>query len=129
MPRRYLLTDEVAAALRRGKAVECFVGPCDNSSGLGIRWISLRVKHGEVCASVFESRDEGSSNFVDIYEFGPLNAEREHGEPEERIMFSDLSECLAAIAKKWPEVSSRLVNEGVVQDEYKDFIAHGRRHA
>jgi hypothetical protein len=52
-----------------------------------------------------------------VYEFGSLNPELEQGEPDERMIFSDLSECLAAISKRWPEAPRKLVNEAVVQDE------------
>ena len=128
MARRYLLVDEIASALRRGKAVECFLGPCRAGDDLGIRWLSLReAPGGEVCACVFESRDEGSPDFLDVYEFSPLRVELELGEPEERMMFPNLSECLASISERWPEAPARMVNQDVVQDEYADFIARGRQ--
>jgi hypothetical protein len=117
MSRRYLLVDEIASALGRGKAVEFFIGPCGTRDEPGICWLSLRAADDGICASVFESRDEGSHDFLDVYEFGSLNPELEQGEPDERMIFSDLSECLAAISKRWPEAPRKLVNEAVVQDE------------
>ena len=130
MARRYLQVDEVSSALRRGRAVECFLGPCGTGDDRGIRWLSLReTPGGEICACVFESRDEGSPEFLDLYEFSPLRGELELGEPQERMMFPDLSKCLAAISERWPEATDRMVNQDVVQDEYADFIARGRQHA
>ncbi|MDX2274365.1 MAG: hypothetical protein NW206_02855 [Hyphomonadaceae bacterium] len=41
--------------------------------------------------------------------------------------YPTLEACVAAIQARWPERGQHLVNEGVLQDEYRDYIAGGRR--
>jgi hypothetical protein len=121
--RRYLESNEIDLALRRGRSVECFLGPCIRDGRNGIRWLTIR-KHGDLTkVSLYESEDAGSSDFIDLYEFGSLDPARESDEPAEQLVFSDLSACIAALSARFPDGALRFVNEGVIQDEYADFIA------
>jgi hypothetical protein len=124
MTRRYLLRSEVAAALRRGKVVECFLGRCERDGRIGVRHLALSSTDDVIVAQLFETADLGGPTFLDLYEFGPLNRALEHGEPDQSVSFSSLDECLAFIDKRWPASSDRLVNERVLQDEYADFVAN-----
>ena len=123
MTRRYLLKDEVAAAFRRGKAVECFLGPCGRAGKPGVRYIAISGNGATVVARLFESQDLGGPEFLDLYEFGPIDPALEHGEPDESVSFPSLDECLTFMDERWAGSSERLVNEGVLQDEYADFVA------
>jgi len=124
MTRRYLLRDEVAAALRRGKVVECFLGRCEREGKIGVRHLAISSTDEVVVARLFETEDLGGPAFLDLYEFGPINRALEHGEPDQSVSFSSLDECLAFIDERWPASGDRLVNEGVLQDEYADFVAN-----
>ncbi len=127
MTRRYLDVSEVTSALQRGKSVECFLGACNRSGAGGFRWLSVRSQSNAVQVSLFEAADKGSEELRDIYEFGPLDPSLELGEAAESMEFSELATCLRALSERFPGSTSRLVNEGVVQDEYADFIArHGK---
>lgn len=123
MNRRYLYKDEVAAALRRGKTVECFLGRCERAGTLGVGHISIDITDDMIVARLFETEDMGSPAFLDIYEFGALNRALQQGEPDLIVSFTSLDECLTFMEARWPGSSERLVNEGVLQDEYADFLA------
>lgn len=123
MTRRYLLKDEVGAALRRGRSVECFLGACGSAGKPGVRLLSMDLADGVFVARLFEMQDLGGPAFLDLYEFAPLDCAVEHGDADQIFSFGSLEECLAFIHQRWPGSSERLVNEGVIQDEYADFVA------
>ena len=127
MARRYLDASEVQSALQRGKSVECFLGACSHNGVAGIRWFSICAQSSGVAVSVFESADAGSEEFIDVYEFGPVDPTLELDEATEQMQFPDLAACLNVLAKRFPESTSRLVNQGLIQDEYADYVARGRK--
>lgn len=123
MARRYLLRNEVEGALRRGKTVECFLGGFEDAGRPGMRHISLDMDGAAVIARLYESADLGDPALLDIYEFGPLSPSLDLGEADQKLVFLSLDSCLDYMEQSWPGSSSRLVNEGVLQDEYADFVA------
>lgn len=127
MARRYLSLWEAAGALRRGKAVECFVGKCERNSEPGVRWLSVHQERAGAVIRIYETAVAEDSGSVDLYSFESLNSELDPGEPDEQISVPDLDACWALLEKQFPGSTARLVNEGVIQDEYADFLASGRR--
>jgi hypothetical protein len=123
MGRRYLSRLQVESALRRGKTVECFLGPCTRGGVAGIRHASVASIDGKVELHLFESADRGSVTHLDLYEFGPLDASLALGEADQVDAFESLDECLHAMEARWPGSAGRLLNEGMLQDEYRDYIA------
>lgn len=129
MPRRYLSVAEAQSALARGRAVECFLGRCERGGEPGIKWLSLSRSADAIRLALYESADYGDKDHLDLYEFGPLDPELELDEPTVEEFFAEFADAVAAIDAKFPGATSRLVNEGLVQDEYGDYIARGRRDA
>ena len=127
MSRRYLTSSEAEAAMNRGKSVECFLGFCQRDSKPGIKWFSARAGGNGIRVSVYETADLGNEDFIDIYEFGPLNPDLELEDPDEIIDFFSFAEFSSEIEKKFSGSTSRLVNEFIIQDEYADYIARGRK--
>ena len=107
--------------------MECFLGPCQRDSKPGIKWFSARSIDNGVNVSIYETADLGSEDFVDIYEFGPLNPDLEIDDPDDIIRYSTFEEFLSEIEKKFSGSTSRLVNEFVIQEEYVDYISRGRK--
>jgi hypothetical protein len=126
MSRRYLTSSEAEAAMNRGKSVECFLGTCQRNSNPGIKWFCAREVGNGIKVSVYETADLGSAEFIDVYEFGPLNPDLEFEDPDETIEFSSFAEFYSGIENKFSGSTSRLVNEFLIQDEYADYIARGR---
>ena len=127
MNRRYLNLQEAESALKRGKAVECFVGGCEHNGRAGINWLSIRSSGSGVDVSVYETADLGDESFLDIYEFGPLDPDLELEDANEVISFTSFSEVIKFIEQRFAGSSERLVNELMIQDEYTEYISRGRR--
>ena len=117
MSRRYLTTDEAEAAVRRGKDVEVFLGGFESMGQRCIRWASINSSKEGFVGRVWESIDEGSPNYLDVYSFSPVS-----GEWDVPVR-SEASSSLDALLELLGCPSNKLVNAGVVQDEYASYIS------
>lgn len=127
MSRRYLNLQEAESALKRGKAVECFLGGCERGGRAGIKWLSVRGSGTEIDVSVYETADLGDESFLDVYEFGPLDPNQELEDANEVISFASFGQAIEFIEQRLAGSSERLMNELMIQDEYADFISRGRK--
>jgi len=127
MSRRYLTISEAESALNRGKSIECFLGSCERDGQCGIKWLSASRCGESVRLAIFETADFGSEDHLDLYEFGPLNPTLELDEPDEEKMFDNFRLLVDEVEAMFPSSTARFVNEGIIQDEYSDFIARGRK--
>ncbi|WP_395005389.1 hypothetical protein [Undibacterium sp.] len=127
MPRRYLTLSEANATLNRGKSIECFIGACEKDGTPGVRWISISDRNKGICVAVFESADIGNESFLDVYAFGPLDSELEFGDPAKEVCFDEFTEAMSEIEAMFPSSSLKLVNEGMIQDEYLEFLKVDRK--
>ena len=127
MPRRHLTISEANSSLKNGKTIECFLGSCRRGDQPGIKWFSASRRRGNVCLKIYETADLGDEDIIDLYEIGPLNPELELEDPDEEIEFKNFDALVSHIESKFPKSSSRFVNEGVIQDEYLEFIKRGRK--
>ncbi len=126
MSRRYLKLQEAELALKRGKAVECFLGGCERDGRAGIKWLSIRGAGPKIDVSVYETADLGDESFLDIYEFGPLDPDMELEEANEVISFASFRRAIEFIEQRFTGSSEKLLNELMIQDEYSDYISRGR---
>lgn len=117
MSRRYLTIDEAKSALKRGKEVEVFLGGFDKAGQKSIRWASFSLNGNCFIGKIWESLDEGSEDFLDVYSFSPASGEWD--EPVEEVQASELEEVLKLL--NCP--SNKIVNFGVVQDEYASYLS------
>ena len=120
MGRRYLTLDEAEGVLRRGRSVEFFAGSCDREGKRGFRHGSISLDGSAVRLCVFETTDLDLVD-QDITEWGPLNPAIAHGEADHCQTFSSLQGCFASLNENWPGSATKLVNEGMLQDEYRDY--------
>ncbi len=117
---RYLTEQIALGALRRGATIEQFLGPVKPA---GIRYVEIRAGF-EVYLYLVE--DNGNEHFWDVGEFGSLE-EREEDEFGRLIARAeDADRALAAAEELLGASPTRWVNEGVVQDEYADYVRAGR---
>jgi len=122
MARRYLTTEEAESAIKRGGRIECFMGSFGGDLA-GLLWLSINAGDGDgqLTVECYVSADRGGEDFVDVYEFGPLDETLEMDEPDQILKFCDFDSLLVALAQQFPGSVAHLVNEGVIQDEYLDF--------
>lgn len=123
--RRHLTLSEATSALRRGRQVEQYLGVDNGPDGRPVvRWVAVGEAHRVFRLTLHEVEDVGSDDFLDVSEFPPIAEDEEVGEgqvigtSEEADAALHLAESLGAAPDRW-------VNQGVVQDEYRD----GRRQS
>ncbi|MES9903814.1 MAG: hypothetical protein ABW168_14205 [Sedimenticola sp.] len=116
MSRRYLTLQEAQETLRRGKSVEIFLGGFEFNSEKCIRWASFNGSESEVIGSLWESYDQGSVNYIDVYTFDSPSGE--YDEPVKVVHSSGLESA----AKELGVCELNFVNQGVIQDEYLSYI-------
>ena len=127
---RYLVESFVFGALGRGRSVEQFLGPAGDADTLGISWVEVVPTHSGFKVVLHTAADVGSEGFCDLGEFPPLDADDEDEEFGREIAKVMAAPDAVALAEAWTgAVRGRWVNEGVTQDEYRDFLRAGRpRH-
>ncbi len=114
MSRRYLTEKEVESALKRGKQVEAFLGAFHKDEDC-IRWISLLSINEKIAVSVWEAKDKGSEDYLDVYSFPPVNGE--WNTPVQVFEATSINDIKSALGLD----VLNFVNSGVVQDEYGDY--------
>ncbi|MFG3290261.1 hypothetical protein ACGF3G_15840 [Streptomyces sp. NPDC048179] len=124
---RYLVEAFVVGALKRGRPVEQFLGPVGARGQLGVVYVEVRSVKASYEVYVHAVADVGYEGFLDLVEFPPLDADTD-GEEFGRLVAvaEEPSTALAAAEEATGAVRGRWVNEGVVQDEYRDFVRAGR---
>lgn len=114
---RYLTEDNIRAALHRGKSVEQFLGGSSVEGAPTIRRLVLAPTQDLFRLTLYESFDDGSDTFIDVYEFSSIDPD-EDPKPE---IFESFEEALARATSTYGALSERWVNQFVVQDEYADY--------
>jgi hypothetical protein len=121
---RHLSKQQALSALGRGASVEQML--TETLGGQNIRWLSVHAVGGGLALSLHQVQDEGTTDFIDVTVFSPVDEDEEFGEGRLLASYPDAATVLAA-AEAYGARSDRWVNEGVVQDEYADLLrAHGR---
>lgn len=117
MSRRYLTLQEAELTLNRGKGVEIFLGSFIHDSEKCIRWASFSKGASGVTGCLWEAFDQGSPDYLDIYTFdSPFG---EYDEPTKLVAAENLEK--AASELKIDDFN--FVNQGIVQDEYADYLS------
>ncbi|MFO6421800.1 hypothetical protein [Motilimonas sp. KMU-193] len=117
MSRRYLTLQEAESSLNRGKTVEVFLGSFAHDSAKCIRWVSFSKSASGITGSLWEAFDQGTIDYLDVYTFDPLSGE--YDEPTKLVTAENLKS--AALALKVDNFN--FVNQGMVQDEYADYLS------
>lgn len=117
MSRRYLTLQEAESSLNRGKDVEIFFGSFTHNSEQCIRWASFSKGASGVNGCLWEAFDQGSPDYLDIYTFDTPSGE--YVEPTKSVTAENLK--AAASALKIDDL--KFVNQGMVQDEYADYLS------
>lgn len=123
MTHRYLSLSEAESKVVSGRSVECFLGACKRGEASGVRWLSVRLSPDKNFVQLrrYDTADLGTNEYVDVYEFGPLDRTLEADEADEMLQFDEFSDLWAAMERLYPSSTARLVNQGVIQDEYRHF--------
>ncbi|MEV5319586.1 hypothetical protein AB0K92_18350 [Streptomyces sp. NPDC052687] len=124
---RYLTEPFLIGALRRGRSVEQFLGPVGSPERPGVRYVEIRAARTAYEVYVHAVEDVGDESFLDLDVFPPFDQDAEEEDfglllgaaeaPEDALILAEAG--TGAVRGRW-------VNQGVVQDEYGDFVRAGR---
>lgn len=117
-PVRHLTEQEAATALRPGASIEQLL-----TATLGertVRWLSIAATGDGFALRLHDVLDDGSDDFLDVYEFRPANEDEHVGEGVLLGTFPDVRAAIDAATRAGAR-GTRWVNGGVVQDEYADL--------
>lgn len=114
-------------ALRRGRSVEQFLGPCGSAERPGVRNAEVRATRRPFEVYLHAVEDVSSKSFLDLGEFLPFDPDDEASESGRLLgMAGDPLAVLDVAEQHAGTERGRWVNEGFVQDEYGDFVRAGR---
>ena len=116
--RRYLTQAEIHAALNLGKDVEQFLGSVDVEGGPAIRYLVLCRQKERVTVNVYERFLPADSKFLDVVEFEPVDPEEDSSDHE----FEKFDDAIAFAVNECGAQTDRFVNQGMVQEELKDYL-------
>jgi len=85
-----------------------------------VRWIELRSGRSGVEVRLFEAGEPPNFETMDIYEWIGTDIDQPSG------IFSTVVEALDFAFSTFKASADRWVNEGVVQDEYRDCVVADR---
>lgn len=124
---RYLAESFLLGALRRGRSVEQFLGPCGSAGRPGVRYVEVRAAKTSFEVYLHTVEDAGSEGFFDLGEFPPFDPDDEAGEFGRLLGMAEDPLAALIVAEQCAGAGrGRWVNEGIVQDEYGDFVRAGR---
>ncbi|MGW4303248.1 hypothetical protein ACWEHT_26255 [Streptomyces sp. NPDC004646] len=124
---RYLVESFILGALRRGRSVEQFLGACGSAERPGVCHVEVCPTKGRFEVRLHTVEDIGSERFRDLGEFPPFAPDDEAS--EFGLLLGTAEDPLSALEiaeRQTGAERARWVNEGVVQDEYGDFVRAGR---
>lgn len=117
---RHLTEPQATGVLERGAGLEQMLSR-DLRAG-SFRWLSAAHEGGTYVLRLHETRDDGSPDFLDVYEFRSVDADDELGEGVIAGSTAEATELLAAAGRSGARLD-RWVNAGVIQDEYAELIS------
>ncbi len=116
MSRRYLTLSEAERALGAGRAVEQWLGFRDSQPVRVVSWVACRkARDGAFHVTLFRSFDAGTDDFFDVYSF-----ESADGDEAPTAVYANPKDALEHAIRDFGAHAERFVNQGLVQDEYRD---------
>ncbi|MEU1617549.1 hypothetical protein ABZ479_09630 [Streptomyces sp. NPDC005722] len=113
--------------MRRGRSVEQFLGPIGSPERLGVTYVEVRPTKVAHEVYVHAVEDVGHENFCDVDEFPPFDLEAEEESFGYLLVIAEDPEAALVMAEQGTgALRTRWVNQGLVQDEYRDFVRAGR---
>lgn len=117
---RHLSASEAERVLNAGRSIEQWLGARVEGADRVLKWLLLAVENdGGYSVTVFEVLDNGGPEFLDVYEFSPLDVDQPYGVT---TTFKDARGALAFAIGAGAD-PGRFVNAGIVQDEYADYLS------
>jgi hypothetical protein len=125
---RYLTPSFARAALRRGSAIEQFLGVADFHGVAAVRWVEVTPEPQGYRISLHTVRDLDDEHFADLSNFPPLDPEQEEfvGQGREVGRGVDEVEAIALAERLTGAAPERWVNFSMAGEEYLDVVRSRR---
>lgn len=116
----YLQNEQLRTNLSLGRTVEQWLGYKQEDDYIVLRWISIEKESGDgYSVAYIESFDEGTEDFLDIYEFSTLD-------PDEPLgiinTFSTIDEAIDFSLDEYGAKVDNFVSAGMIQEEYRTYL-------
>lgn len=116
---RHLTHAAALAALNRGAGIQQLLPVSDEDEDT-VRWVTARPdRTGQYLLTLHHVFDEGTEDFMDVAEFSPVDDEEYVGEGKQ-VAQAPSAEGLLEAARQVGARDGRWVNQGVIDDEYRD---------
>jgi hypothetical protein len=120
MAKRYLSQIEIKHWLENGRPVEQWLSAQPDGNDRVIKWVRIhKERRGGYGTTFFEIYDQGNESFIDVYEFQSYDPDEPYGLMK---IFDDWESALSYATTELGANPERFVSDGVIQNEYKDFI-------
>ena len=120
---RYLAPPFIQGSISRGRSVEQFLGGYMDGDEPALRWVEIRPEPNGVALLLHQVYDEGDEDFLDVYDFTDLDGESDEGDgPAAEHHLPTLEDALSLAGELYGADPGRFVNEGMIQDEYRDYL-------
>ncbi len=120
MSRRYLTKEEALFKLNKGKDIEAFLGGSKFKNNNTIQRLNFYYNNHLYIAELWEVYDQGNENYLDLYTFE--NISQDFDLPSKKYQSQSFDELLKSISLDYMNISDKLVNFGIAQDEYLDYL-------
>lgn len=116
----YLQNEQLRTNLSLGRTVQQWLGYKQKDGYIVLRWISIEKESSdEYSVAYIESFDEGSEDFLDIYEFSTLDPDEQLGVV---TTFSTVNEAISFSLDEYNAKIDRFVSAGMIQEEYRTYL-------
>jgi hypothetical protein len=113
---KYLTIEQAKSRLSLGKSIEQWLNVSPEEQYTIIKWIKIdKEKDGTFSVAFFESFDEGSDNYVDIYNLSLVEPDEPYGRIDN---FDSIGDALKFAESNYAAKSEKYVTAGMIQEEY-----------
>ena len=120
---RYLTEYFLHGAISRGREIGQFLGGFSHEGQPAIRYLGMRADESRVVLSLYEKFDP-EEDCYDVASFSELD-EVEQGEAAAEHHGESVADALARAERLYGARPDRWVNEGILDDEYRDYSTGG----
>jgi hypothetical protein len=120
MKSRYLKNDNLIGLLHNSKSIEQLLAPRIEGDIGAVRFVRIeKGRSGEFLTAFLEVSDDGSPDFLDVYEFAAIDPDLPYGEIKS---FISADEAIDYACQILGADEGKFVGAGMIQDEYRDVL-------
>jgi len=117
---KYLTEEQLKFNIGYGRAVEQWLGFEEEQESTILKWLRIDKERNEMFSvTYFESFDEGSHEFLDMYEFSMVDPDEPFGVIN---TFSSISDALTFASLAYNAAEDKFVSSGMIQEEYRVYL-------